>query len=71
VRRSERYRLLATLLNNMANACFTVGIAAPVAAGVFYGQNISLDAIRHGIIFWGAAWAVLHVCGQLALWGVR
>ena len=35
--RNERIRLLVTLLNTMANASYTVGIAAPVAAGVVYG----------------------------------
>jgi hypothetical protein len=35
MRRNERYRLLAKLLNTMAGASSTVGIAAPVAAGIF------------------------------------
>jgi len=36
---NARIQLLATLLNTMAGT-FTVGIAAPIAAGIFYGQAI-------------------------------
>jgi hypothetical protein len=37
---NARIQLLATLLNTMAGTSFTVGIAAPIAAGIFYGQAI-------------------------------
>jgi hypothetical protein len=32
---NARIQLLATLLNTMAGTSFTVGIAAPIAAGIF------------------------------------
>ena len=33
---NERIRLISALFNTMANTRFTVGVAAPVAAAVFY-----------------------------------
>jgi hypothetical protein len=70
--RNERFRLLATLLNTMANASYTVGVAAPIAAGVFYGQTIiTLHAIEIGVMVWAGVAIMLHGLAQLALWGVR
>jgi hypothetical protein len=40
---NARIQLLATLLNTMAGT-FTVGIAAPIAAGIFHGQAIPQGA---------------------------
>ena len=69
---NERIRLRASLLNAAAGSCFTVGVAAPIAAGVFYGAgNIALRALVVGAIFWlFAAW-VLHQAAQRALRGLR
>ena len=64
-------QLLAALLTTMANACFTVGIAAPIAAGVFYGQAIP----AHAVMVRGTVWAVpvvcLHVLAQIVLRWLR
>jgi hypothetical protein len=69
---NERVKLRATLLNSAASSCFTVGVAAPIAAGVFYGAgNISLRALGAGVIFWlFAAW-VLHRAARRALRGLQ
>ena len=40
---NARIQLLATLLNTMAGTCFTVGIAAPIAAVFFYGAARALS----------------------------
>jgi hypothetical protein len=53
MRRNAHFQLLATLLNTMANASFTVGIAAPIAAGLFYGQATrSKSALSCGHCRW-------------------
>jgi len=59
--------LLATLINTMAGICFTVGIAAPIAAGVLYGQGISMHAVRIGAIVWAVPVVGLHIVAQLVL----
>jgi len=45
------------LLNAAAGSCFTVRVAAPIAAGVFYGvgPSVPLRAIAAGVIFWTIA----------------
>jgi hypothetical protein len=63
--------LLATLLNTMANASFTVGVAAPVAASVFYGQTFPVHAITAAAVFWGTLTLILHAVGQFVLGGLR
>lgn len=70
-RRNAHFQLLATLLNTMANASFTVGIAAPIAAGVFYGQSISVHAIETGAMVWVVPLVILHAAGQIVLRGIR
>jgi hypothetical protein len=71
VRRDERIKLLAGLLNAMAGTSFTVGIAAPIAAGIFYGQNIPVHAIVIGAIIWATPLVVLHCAAQLVLGRLR
>jgi hypothetical protein len=71
VRRNAHFQLLATLLNTMANASFTVGIAAPIAAGVFYGQSIPVHAVETGAIVWALPVVFLHVLAQIVLRGLR
>jgi len=41
------------LFNAAARACFTVGVATPIAAGVFYGVGgtVSLRALAVGVVF--------------------
>ena len=57
---NARIQLLATLLNTMAGTCFTVGIAAPIAAVFFYdAASLPLRAVVAGVLFWFliAAWS--------------
>ena len=71
MRRNAHFQLLATLLNTMANASFTVGIAAPIAAGVFYGQSIPVHAVETGAIVQALPVVFLHVLAQIVLRGLR
>jgi hypothetical protein len=72
LRHNERIKLRAALFNTAAGSCFTVGVAAPVAAGVFYGAgNISLRAILAGVIFWLLAAYALHRLAWRALGGLK
>ncbi len=70
---NERVKLRATLFNSAAASCFTVGVAAPIAAGVFYGlgPSVTLRAIVLGVIFWSGAANVLHRYARHALGGLR
>ena len=68
---NARIQLLATLLNTMAGTSFTVGVAAPIAAGIFYGQGISVHAVVVGAIVWMVPVVVLHGLAQLVLRGLR
>jgi hypothetical protein len=68
---NARIQLLATLLNTMAATSFTVGIAAPIAAGIFYGQGIPLHAVEIGAILWAVPVVFLHGVAQIVLRGLR
>lgn len=70
---NERVKLRAMLFNAAAGACFTVGVAAPIAAGVFYGVGgtVSLRALAVGAIFWLGAVAGLHGLAYRAPKGLR
>jgi hypothetical protein len=68
---NARIQLLATVLNTMAATSFTVGIAAPIAAGVFYGQGIPLHAVVIGAVVWAVPLVFLHGLAQLVLGGLR
>jgi hypothetical protein len=71
---NARIQLLATLLNTMAGTCFTVGIAAPIAAVFFYSAapaGLRLVSIVLGIVFWLAAAVMLHLAGRMVLGGLR
>jgi hypothetical protein len=54
--------------------CFTVGIAAPIAAVFFYSAapaGLRLVSIVLGIVFWLAAAVMLHLAGRMVLGGLR
>jgi hypothetical protein len=69
---NARIQLLATLLNTMAGTCFTVGIAAPIAAVFFYGAaSVPLRAVMSGVLFWLLIAATLHGVAQRVLGGLR
>jgi len=66
-------KLRAALLNAAAGSCFTVGVAAPIAAGVFYGvgPSVPLRAIAAGVIFWTIAAVGLHWRAAITLGKLR
>jgi hypothetical protein len=69
---NARIQLLATLLNTMAGTCFTVGIAAPIAAVFFYGAaSLPLRAVVAGVLFWFLIAAALHGVAQRVLGGLQ
>jgi hypothetical protein len=70
---NEQVKLRANLLNAAAATCFTVGVAAPIAAGVFYsvGSVVPLRSLVAGVIFWSGAASVLHRFARHALEGLR
>jgi len=71
MRRNERFKLLAGLLNTLAGGSFAVGVAAPIAASLFFGQTFPANAVHAAAAFWGAVTVILHVVGQFVLGGHR
>lgn len=70
-RHNERIKLLAALLNTLAGGSFAIGVAAPVAASIFYGQTFPVHAVAAGAVFWGTVTIILHGVGQFVLGGLR
>jgi hypothetical protein len=69
---NARVQLLANLLNAMAGSSFTVGVAAPVAASVFYSaSSLRVVAVAIGVGFWLVVATVLHLAAQRVLGGLR
>jgi len=72
---NERTKLLANALDRASTACFTVGIATPVAGYLYNVDNID-STISHarlmlGLVGWLMASAVLHYLGKRVLKGLR
>ncbi|WP_199194893.1 hypothetical protein [Phyllobacterium phragmitis] len=72
---NERTKLLAYALDRASTACFTVGIATPVAAYLYNVDNVD-NTISHarlmlGLVGWLMASAVLHYLGTRVLRGLR
>jgi hypothetical protein len=68
---NARILLLATLLSTMASASFAAGTAAPIGAGIFYGQGIPVHAIVIGAMVCAVPLVGLHGLAQLVLGGIR
>ncbi len=69
---NARVQLVATLLNTAAGSSFTVGVAAPIAAAIFYnpgGLRISLLVI--GVAVWIIIAILLHLGAQLIIGRLR
>lgn len=69
----ERRKLYATLLNNMANACFAIGIVAPIAATLYKKDGepyIRQEAFEVGVLFWIIAVGLLHLYAQWIIGGM-
>lgn len=71
---NERLKLLANLLNTMAGSSYAVGVAAPVAAAVFYrvgSPGLSVVTVAAGAAAWLGIAVVLHLAAQRVLGGLR
>ena len=69
---NARVQLLANLLNTMAGSSFAVGVAAPIAASVFYNAtSLRVVTVVTGVAFWLVVGTVLHLLAQRVLRGLR
>ena len=71
---NERKKLLANLLNNMANACFAIGIIAPAAKAFENGNSayqLSWLALLGSFFAWMVAVVALHLSAAQVLGGMR
>lgn len=73
--RNERTKLLANALDRASTACFTVGIATPIAGYIY---NISglrdvlpIFTIIAGGIGWISACVLLHLLARRTLGGLK
>ncbi|MBT0777930.1 MULTISPECIES: hypothetical protein [Paracoccus] len=72
---NERTKLLANALDRASTACFTVGIATPVAGYIYNISNLreSLPAwiMLGGGIGWISACVALHLMARRTLGGLK
>lgn len=72
---NERLKLLASALDRASTACFTVGIATPVAGYIYNISNLreSLPAwhMAVGGIGWILACVLLHLLARRSLGGLK
>lgn len=72
--RNERTKLLANALDRASTACFTVGIATPVAGYIYNISNLRetlpILTIVIGGIGWILACIVLHLLARRTLGGL-
>lgn len=73
--RNERTKLLANALDRASTACFTVGIATPVAGYIYNISNLRdslpILTIVIGGIGWILACAGLHLLARRTLGGLK
>jgi multisubunit Na+/H+ antiporter MnhG subunit len=71
---NERKRLLANALDRASTACFTVGIATPVAGYLYnvgnIGETISAVRLGLGLFGWLLAAVTLHLLARRPLKGL-
>ena len=72
---NERTKLLANALDRAATACFTVGIATPLAGYIYnvsnFRSSVGNDVLMIGLVGWLVASVTLHLAGRLVLKGLR
>jgi hypothetical protein len=69
---NARITLLATLLNTMAGSSFTVGVAAPIAAAIFYNSaGVRFSNVAGGVAVWLIIAIVLHLLAHRVLGELR
>jgi hypothetical protein len=72
--RDERIKLFATLLNNMANACFAVGMIAPLAGAFISGNQANRPGwleLLASFFAWLMAVVALHLTASHLLGGIK
>ncbi|MBL0933848.1 MAG: hypothetical protein IBJ07_03765 [Rhizobiaceae bacterium] len=71
---NERTKLLANALDRASTACFTVGVATPLA-GYLYGVISFSSPIGFWLVFTAAGWmtatASLHMLARQVLKGLK
>ncbi|ATN35543.1 hypothetical protein ACO34A_17200 [Rhizobium sp. ACO-34A] len=72
--RNEQKKLLANALDRASTACFTVGIATPVAGYLYnignFGTAISGGRLMVGIALWLFSAIALHLMARRVLKGL-
>jgi len=72
---NERTRLLANALDRASTACFTVGVATPLAGWIYdiggLRTTLSPQALAVGILGWILAAASLHLLARRVLGSLR
>ena len=72
---NERIKLVANALDRAGTACFTVGIATPLAGYVYnvggFGAALSLRDVGQVVFGWSLAIIALHLLGRHVLSGLR
>lgn len=73
--RNERTKLLANALDRASTACFTVGIATPVAGYIYnissLRENLPVWTMIGGGIGWISACVLLHLLARRTLGGLK
>lgn len=72
---NERTRLLAGALDRASTACFTVGVATPLAGYLYGVLTFSAATSGYWLVFTGASWffatIVLHLIARRILRGLK
>lgn len=73
--RNERTKLLANALDRASTACFTVGIATPVAGYIYNISNLRDSLPLMTIVLGGSGWILacmlLHLLARRTLGGLQ
>lgn len=72
---NERTKLLANALDRASTACFTVGIATPIAGYLYnvgnIGNALSPFRLAFGLVGWLLTAVALHLLSRRVLKGLR
>jgi hypothetical protein len=71
---NEQTKLLANAIDRASTACFTIGIATPLAGFVYnvsgFRSAIAASELAFGVLGWLAAAALLHLGARRILRGL-
>jgi multisubunit Na+/H+ antiporter MnhG subunit len=72
---NEEIKFLANALDRVSTACFTVGIATPLAGYLYnvagFRASIALPGLILGLLAWITVAVGLHLLGKRVLKGLR